>query len=130
MNLWSTIVTTRKTELPRDQILEVIKQQLPGQAFCIGLGLLSGATGVAIIIGLVIMIQELTFPGATFSPGVIGITIAATVVGLGVSWLLDRIAARFLPRLYGNLDEDRLKLVMILSVFTSLVQGLLFTHGL
>jgi hypothetical protein len=130
MNPWSTIVTTSKTELPKDQILEAIKQQLPGQIFCIGLGLLSGTTGVAITIGLVIMIQELLFRMATFSPGVIGITIAATVAGLGVSWLLDQVAPRFLPGLYYNLAEDRLKLVMILSVFTTLVQALLFTYGL
>lgn len=130
MNLWSTIVTTSKTELPRGQIMEVIKQQLPGQIFCIGLGLLSGATGVAITIGLVIMIQGLLFRVATFSPGVIEISTAATVVGLGVAWLLDQAAPRFLPGLYSNLDEDRLKLVMILSVFTSLVQALLFTYGL
>jgi len=130
MNLWSTIVTTSKTELPRGQIMEVIKQQLPGQIFCIGLGLLSGATGVAITIGLVIMIQGLLFRVAAFSPGLIGITITATVTGLGVAWLLDQVAPRLLPGLYSNLDEDRLKLVMILSVFTSLVQALLFTYGL
>ena len=130
MNLWSTIVTTSETELPKGQILEAIKQQLPGQIFCMGLGLLSGTTGVVITIGLMIIIQGLLFRVATFSPGVIGITITATVAGLGIAWLLDQVAPRFLPGLYYNLSEDRLKLVMILSVFTTLVQALLFTYGL
>ena len=94
-----------------------------------GIGLVGGTTGVAVAIGLTVIIQ-LLLVNVIFSPGMIGLTIAATLAGLGVSWLINRAARRIMPDLFCQPDDRAVQIIMIFSVLTSLLQTFLFTYNL
>jgi hypothetical protein len=96
---------------------------------CAGVGLVGGTTGVAVAIGLTVTIQLLLVTGA-FSPGMIGLTIAATLAGLGVSWSISRAAGQLLPDLFNHPDEQGIQIIMVFSVLTGLLQTFLFTYNL
>jgi hypothetical protein len=128
MNSQSTMSTISNVQTERDQ--GIVGYELPKYALCAGMGVVGGATGVALTIGLVIIIQGLLFPKLFFTPGSVGLTLAATAVGLGVTWLLSRAAHRIFPNLFDQLGEKALQVMMVLSVFTTLLQTFLFTRGL
>ena len=48
-----------------------VRQQLPQYTICATLGLLAGATGVALTIGLAILVNLTLPPSALFAPGTI-----------------------------------------------------------
>lgn len=96
---------------------------------CAGFGLIGGTAGVAVAIGLVIFIQLLLVPTAFF-PGIIELTGAAVLAGLGVSWLISRAARRILPELFGQPDERGIQIVMFFSVLTGLLQTFLFAYNI
>jgi hypothetical protein len=129
MSLLSTLLTTTKSNLPDGRALADMRRHLPGHAICVGLGALGGATGVTLVIGLVIVVQSLLFPEANLSFTTAQFTIAATLLGGGISWLIGRWAHRVLLSLE-DLDANGLKLILIFSVFTSLLQAFFFTSGL
>jgi hypothetical protein len=81
---------------------------------------------VALAIGLVISIQLLLPPQYVLSISVIPLMVIAAVAGLLASWLLGRLAYRSLPRLLGSSDDRGLQVILVSSVFTSLLQTLLF----
>jgi hypothetical protein len=91
--------------------------------------LVGGTTGVAVAIGLTIAIQ-LLLATSVFLPGLIGLTVAAALAGLGASWLFSRGARRILPDLFSQLDERAIQIIMVFSVLTSLLQTFLFTYNL
>jgi hypothetical protein len=129
MSLLSTLLTTTKSNLPDGRALADMRRHLPGHAICVGLGALGGATGVTLVIGLVIVVQSLLFPEVNLSFTTAQFTIAATLLGVGISWLIGRWAHRILLSLE-DLDANRLKLILIFSVFTSLLQAFFFTSSL
>ena len=128
MNSQSTMSTISNVSAERAQ--GIARHNLPKYALCAGMGVVGGATGVALTIGLVIIIQGLLFPKLFFTPGSVGLTLAATAVGLGVTWLLSRATHRIFPNLFDQLGEKALQVMMVLSVFTTLLQTFLFTRGL
>ena len=129
MSLLNTLLTTTKSNLPDGRALADMRRHLPGHAICVGLGALGGATGVTLVIGLVIVVQSLLFPEVNLSFTTAQFTIAATLLGVGISWLIGRWAHRILLSLE-DLDANRLKLILIFSVFTSLLQAFFFTSSL
>lgn len=129
MSLLSALLTTTKSNLPDGRALADMRRHLPGHAICVGLGALGGAMGVTLVIGLVIVVQLILFPQATLSVTSMQITIAATLLGLGISWLIGRWAHRILLSLEG-LEAHGLRLILIFSIFTSLLQAFFFTLSL
>jgi hypothetical protein len=93
------------------------------------LGALGGAMGVTLTIGLVIVVQLMLFPQLTLSFTTAQLTIAATLLGMAVSWLIGQLAHRVLLSLE-NLNATGLKVILIFSVFTSLLQAFFFTSSL
>ena len=128
MNSQSTMSTV--TNVSNEHAQGIALHRLPKYAICAGMGVVGGAAGVALAIGLVVLIQALLFPNVYFSPGPVGLTIGATVVGLLVTWLMSRATDRIFPGLSDQLGEKALQVMMVLSVFTSLLQTFLFTRGL
>jgi hypothetical protein len=82
--------------------------------------------GVALAIGLVITLQLLLPPAYALSIGVVPLMVLAAIAGLLVSWLLGRLAYRSLPRLLDSSNDRGLQVILVFSVFTSLLQTLLF----
>ncbi len=96
-------------------------------AFFTELGLLGGTVGVALAIGLAILLQSLV---GAFEPGAILITMMAVVIGLGATWLLSQVMRRVWPRLFGDWNNQALEMALVFGVFASLLQSVFFTHGL
>lgn len=132
MNSQRSMPTTAKTDVPTDtsKAEVVLLQRLLQYVACAGIGILGGGIGVATAIGLVLVIQSLLLPTVIIAPGTIILTITTTLTGLGVSWLLNRLARRLLPNLFAQLDERGVQIIYIFSVLTSLLQTFLFTRTL
>jgi hypothetical protein len=129
MSLLSTLLTTTKSNLRDRRTLADMRRSLPGHAICVVLGALGGAMGVTLTIGLVIVVQLMLFPQLTLSFTTAQLTIAATLLGMAVSWLIGQLAHRILLSLE-NLNATGLKVILIFSVFTSLLQAFFFTSSL
>jgi len=95
-------------------------------AACVALGLLGGAMGVALAIGLAILIQLALPPHAVFAPGIVPLMVTAVLAGLGVSWLLNRLGRHSWPSLFDVSSERGLQVMLVSSVFASLLQTLIF----
>jgi hypothetical protein len=105
---------------------QIVLRRLPQYVICAGLGMLGGAAGVAAAIGLAILVQLLLPPSVVFLPGIIPLMVLATVAGLGVSWLLARMMRHIMPGLLQDSPEKELQVILVFSVFTSLLQTMLF----
>ena len=127
MNSQSTMTTL--TNVSNERAQEIGLLRWVRYLLCAGIGLVGGTTGVTVAIGLTVMIQ-LLLATSVFLPGLIGLTIAATLAGLGASWLISRGARRILPDLFSQLDERAIQIIMVFSVLTSLLQTFLFTYNL
>jgi hypothetical protein len=101
-------------------------RRLPQYAVCAGLGMLGGAVGVAVAIGLAILVQLLLPPSVVLQPGIIPLMVLATMAGLGVSWLFARMIRHVVPGLLNDSPEKELQVILVFSVFTSLLQTILF----
>jgi hypothetical protein len=124
------VLTETKTSRSKAQAMTIGLRRLPWYFICAGLGLVGGATGVALAVGLAILTQLLLPPPTVFSPGAISLIATATLAGLGASWLLSWVAHRILPSLLRDSEELGLQVTLVVGVFVSLLQTLLFTRGL
>ena len=106
--------------------MQIVLRRLPRYAVCAGLGMLGGAVGVAVAIGLAILVQLLLPPSVVLQPGIIPLMVSATVAGLGVSWLLARMMRHVMPGVLHDSPEKELQVILVFSVFTSLLQTILF----
>ena len=131
MNLQSTQKALAANGTNRSKVRQaaLALKGLPRHAMCVALGLVGGATGVALVIALAILVQVLLPPSEVFWLGAIPLTVAATIIGLGASWLLRQGGRYLLPRLFHEVGDQGLQVTMIFSVFTSLLQSVLFTYG-
>ncbi len=119
LNNWIMSSKTRGMEVQPTVLLE----QLCQYVVCAGLGLLGGAIGVAIAIGLALILQLWLSSTTMFSPGVVPLALIAVVTGLGVSWLLSWAATRIL---HTSFDQRVIQVMLIISGLTSLLQTFLF----
>jgi hypothetical protein len=103
-----------------------VLHRLPRYAVCVGLGLLGGAVGVALAIGLAIMVQWRLPPPIVFAPGVMPLMLTAVLAGLCASCLMGQAARYGLPDLIGDPSHNGTQVILISSVFASLAQVLLF----
>ena len=134
MDLRSDYKASFKTKADRSGIgvRKSALRRLPLYALCVGLGLLGGAVGVAIVIGLAILIQLQVPPPTVFAPGMVPLMVTAVTAGLGVSWLVgwmahsSWVARHSRPDSMGNLSQNGLQVILVSSVFASLVQVLFF----
>lgn len=128
MNLRSSseMLATTKSDTPGAQTSAMAIRQLSQYIACVAVGLLGGAAGVALAIGLTIVVQLLLPPPAVLAPGAIPLLVLATLSGIGISWLLGHGTHRILPGLFDNFDKHGLQVILVSSVFASLLQTLLF----
>ncbi len=101
-------------------------RRLPRYALCVGLGLLGADVGVALTIGLAILIQLRPPSPTVFAPGMITLMVTAVLAGLGVSWLIGHVVARHSCDVPGTPSQNGLKVILVSSVFASLAQVLFF----
>jgi hypothetical protein len=101
-------------------------RQLPMYAICVLLGLLGGAMGVALVIGLAILINLTLPPSVSFAPGVIAFMAASALAGAGIAWLLGQAASFSWRELRQGLGETGLRVTLVFSVLAALLQSLLF----
>jgi F0F1-type ATP synthase membrane subunit c/vacuolar-type H+-ATPase subunit K len=103
-----------------------VLHRLPRYAVCVGLGLLGGAVGVALAIGLAITIQLRLPPPTVFTPGVMPLIVTAVLAGLCASWLMGQAARYGLPDLLDDPSHNGTQVILVSSVFASLAQVLFF----
>lgn len=117
---------TRELGTPEPQTIVHALRRLPGYMVCAILGLVGGAAGVALAIGLTILIQLLLPSGQVLSIGIVPLMVMATVTGLIASWMLCKLVRCSSLRPRRDRYELGLQVSLVLSVFTSLLQTLLF----
>lgn len=129
MTLQNTALTTSQTAITDEQVNAL--QRLAQYTICAGLGMLGGATGTALAIGLAIIAQLVVFPTSTSLPGLIPLNIAAVFLGLMASWLLGWTGYRVIPSLASsNLEEQGIQVILIFSGLISLLETTLYMYGL
>ena len=128
MSLQSTSVS--ETDVATEPTRAVRLHQLPQHIIGAGLGLLSGAAGVTLAIGLAIVIQWTLPPTTIISSIAIPVTMAGILLGLGIAWLVSRIIPRIVSGLPAHFTEPGLQVLLVFSILASLLQGFLFLGGL
>lgn len=123
MGLQTTITPTNQAELNASSAI----QRLVHSFIHAGFGILGGAIGTAMAIGLAIIVQLMMSPTNAFWPNVTLLAIAATIIGWGVSWVLSRVAPYLVSTLAGSDTAAMgLKITLVLSGLTSLLETYLF----
>lgn len=89
---------------------------------CATIGLVGGALGVALTIGLTILVVQMS--AIIFYPTSYMLIGVATLFGLGISWLLERMLQYVLPFL--NTSQRQLQVVFVFSVLIVLLEGFVF----
>lgn len=130
MNLSSTNSELTGTKVSDKPTFQPLLSRLAQHLTAAGLGILGGATGVAGAIGLAIIIQFYVYPATVYSPAITTVAITATLLGLGCSWLISRIAFRLIPGLSRLCAGQGLQVVLVFSILASLLQSFLFLQGL
>ncbi len=115
-----------ETDVPNAGARESAFWRMLRYAACVALGLFGGAMGVALAIGTAILIQLALPPSSVFAPGVVPLMVTAVLAGLGVSWLLNRLGRRSWPSLFDASSDRSLQVMLVSSVFASLLQTLIF----
>ena len=127
MSLFNTLTKTNEMRIAETRSVAIVNQ-LPQFILSTGLGLLGGAVGVALTIGLAILAQLLLFPTAVFAPGALPLALVAVITGLGLTWLFSRIAPYLLPSLSGYPTRG-IQVMFVFSTLTSLLQTFLYVQG-
>ncbi len=130
MNISSAKHTLSHADVATKPAGQAMMQRLGQQVLSIGLGVLGGSTGVALAIALAIVVHLSVPPTINLPSSIIPITVAAALLGVGVSWLMNGAVRRFRPGLVHHSTERGVQIVLVFSVLTSLLQGILFTQGL
>ena len=128
MSLFHQLLPASKAS--KIDVPSIVWQRLPQYIVCTIFGLFGGAIGVALAIGLVVVVQLFMFPTAVFSPGVVPVAVAAVLFGLGISWGLGRAAYQIFPTLSENLAGRGMQVVLIFSVLASLLEAFTYMQGL
>ena len=129
MTLQNTTFTSSQPIVSRREISTL--HRLTEYTICSGLGMIGGATGTAIAIGLAIIAQLVLFPTSTSLPGLIPLNIVAVFMGLMVSWLLGWIGYRIIPTLASSDSmEQGIQVVLIFSGLISLLETTLYMYNL
>lgn len=130
MNLQKTFTSTTHLQPAAGQGLATFARQL-GQYFVwASLGVIGGGLGVAVVIGLTVVIQQLFYAPVALLPDTVLLTLAAVLVGLAASWLLSHAARAFWPGFRYNLTTHGLQVILVSSALTSLLENYLFLHNL
>ena len=87
---------------------------------------MGGAVGVALAIGLAIVVQLRLPPPTVFAPGVMPLMVMAVLAGLCASWLIAQAARYGLPDLMDDPSHCGTQVVLVSSVFASLALVLFF----
>jgi len=90
--------------------------------FFAAIGMVGGALGVALTIGLMIIVAQ-TFT-LVFDPNSYVLIGIAVLVSLGISWLVERGLRYVFPGL--NTSQQHLQVVFVFSVLVVLLEGFIF----
>ena len=123
MSLFNPVTKINRMDVKVESTSVVAR--LPQYILCASLGLLGGTTGVAVAVGLAIIIQLWLFP-SVFAPGMVPMVFAAVLAGLIVSWLLARGGRYIFPALADDSDIYPRQMMLVLSVAISLLQTILY----
>ena len=96
-----------------------------------GLGIVGGGAGVAGTMACIVGIQLFFVTDGMFLPNLSIVAAAASVIGIGASWVLYYIVQKFSPfELLRNLNQDSLQVIFVVSVLTSLLETFLFMQNM
>ena len=91
-------------------------------AFCAAVGMVGGGLGVALAIGLMIIVAEM--PVMVFDPNSILLIGVAALFGLGVTWLFERMVRYLMPGL--KMSQRHQQVIFVFSVLVVLLEGFIF----
>jgi len=90
--------------------------------FFAAIGMVGGALGVALTIGLMIIVAQ-TF-ALVFDPNSYMLIGIAVLVSLGISWLLERGLRYILPIIHTS--DRHIQVIFVFSVLVVLLEGFIF----
>ena len=128
MSLNNTAFNTIKTS--KSQVIPFDSKHLPHYTLCAGLGGLSGAIGVAVVIGTVLIYQLFFTEASELVLGFAPLMILAALVSCGVAWLSAYIGRLLIRSLAHNFNEQSWQIVFVFSILACLIEFPLFMHGL
>jgi hypothetical protein len=103
---------------------------MPQYVVFAGLGVIGGEIGTALAIGASIVVQAQFSPATTFTPNIVPLTLVAILLGVGISGALAEALCRIWLRKYYAFRGHGLRVLLLASILTSLLQTVLLTHGL
>lgn len=128
MTLQNTTFTSSQTVVSSREISTL--HRLSQYFICGGLGMIGGAIGTAIAIGLAIVAHLVLFPTSTALIGLIPLNITAIFMGLMVSWLLSWVGHRIIPTLAScTSTEQGIQVTLIFSGLISLLETTLYMYN-
>ena len=90
--------------------------------FWAAIGLVAGALGVALAIGLMIIVAQVS--AIVFDPNSYMLIGVAVLFSLAISWLIERLLRYVMPGL--NTSQRHLQVVFVFSVLIVLLEGFIF----
>jgi len=90
--------------------------------FCAAIGLVTGAIGVALAIGLMIIVTQIS--AIVFDPNSYMLIGVAVLFSLAISWLVERMLRYVMPGL--DTSQRHLQVVFVFSVLIVLLEGFIF----
>ena len=91
-------------------------------AFCAAVGMVGGGIGVALAIGLMIIVAEIST--LVFDLNSVLLIGVAALFGLGVTWLFERMVRYLMPGL--NMSQRHQQVIFVFSVLIVLLQSFIF----
>jgi hypothetical protein len=124
---WNITLSTPKTQLSTQPATTTRGHHLYQYTVYTGLGLVGGATGTALAIGLAIIIQALLAADTVFWPNLVLLAFAAILLGWVAAWLLGKIAQWMVPSFARReAGQYSLHFSLVASALLSVIQTYLF----
>ena len=97
-------------------------QQGLAYVFCAAIGMVGGGIGVALAIGLMIIVAEIST--LVFDLNSVLLIGVAALVGLGVTWLFERMIRYLMPDL--KMSQRHQQVIFVFSVLVVLLESFIF----
>ena len=124
-----TVTSVQNNVVERER--QQLWQRLIIHFVSISLGIVGGGAGVVSTIAGLVGIQFFFVTDGEFLPNLSIVAVAASFIGVGVSWILYYIVQQFSPfALLRNLNQDSLQVIFVVSVLTSLLETFLFVQNI
>jgi len=110
-----------ETDISKEYMVSQLQKGL-AYVFCGAVGMVGGSIGVALAIGLMIIVAEQS--AIVFELNSTLLIVLAALFGLGITWLLERIVHYVMTGL--NMTQRHQQVIFVFSVLVVLLESFIF----